>query len=128
MADDLESYLKALPDRVKERVAQSLLEQAARLSLAQRQTLQSQEKSEPTGHLAQSCTVVPGRNELEVVVVAGGPLTTKRSSNGTEYDHALAEEFGTSKEPARPFFYNTFHLMKREIIDNLKNDIGDELK
>jgi hypothetical protein len=44
--------------------------------------------------------------KLSVLVLAGGPLTTKREASGS-FDYALAEEFGTRKEGPRPFFYNT---------------------
>src|SRR4051794_34400658 len=41
-------------------------------------------------------------SRVTVLVMAGGPTTMK---NG--FDYALAEEFGTTKEAARPFFYHT---------------------
>lgn len=49
--------------------------------------------------------------KLTVLVKAGGPLTTKRTEAGV-FDYALAEEFGTSKEVARPFFYSTVRLYR----------------
>jgi len=46
-----------------------------------------------------------------VLVLAGGPRTTKYSAAGP-FDYALAEEFGTVKETARPFFYSTVRMYK----------------
>jgi HK97 gp10 family phage protein len=129
-SDDLQNYLNNLPDKLRERVNQTLLEQAAKLSLAQRQALQSLEETEPTGDLEESCTVVPGDNDGEVIVQAGGPLTTKevREGSGVSYDYAEAFEFGTSRQPARPFFYNTYDAMKGEILDSVNDAVSEELK
>lgn len=68
-----------------------------------------------TGHLRDSVrkkdiSVTYGnRQEISVLVMAGGRLTTKDG-----FDYALAEEFGTSKETPRPFFYGTYRLYQRD--------------
>ncbi|MHC2578229.1 HK97 gp10 family phage protein [Bradyrhizobium diazoefficiens] len=46
-----------------------------------------------------------------VLVLAGGPKTTKYTAAGP-FDYALAEEFGTVKETARPFFHSTVRMYK----------------
>lgn len=43
---------------------------------------------------------------VAVLVMAGGPLTTRRTKSGHSYDYALSVEFGDIDEPARPFFYS----------------------
>ncbi len=51
----------------------------------------------------------PGQlQEVSVLVICGGPPTTRRTKAGTVYDYSLATEFGTQKEPPEPFFYSTF--------------------
>ena len=68
-----------------------------------------------TGHLRESVrkkdiSVSYGnRQEISVLVMAGGRLTIKDG-----FDYALAEEFGTSKEDPRPFFYGTYRLYQRD--------------
>lgn len=122
MADDLDAYLKSLPDKLTEQLSDVVREHAERLSQAQREALQALEQSpDETGHLEESCVVVPGSNDLEFIVQAGGPLTTKevREGSGQPYDYGLGFEFGTSRQAARPFFYNTYEAMR----DDMQNAI-----
>ena len=126
MADDnqdLQAYLAALPDQLREKLGDVLRQQAFRLSDAQREALQGLEQDPETGALEASCTVAPGADDLEYIVQAGGDMTTKeiREGSGVEYDYALAFEFGTSKQPARPFFYSTYNAMR----DDMQNAINE---
>jgi HK97 gp10 family phage protein len=71
---------------------------------------------------------VPGSSPLEYAVQAGGDLTIKevREGSGVDYDYALAFEFGTSRQPARPFFWSTYQARKDEIqqaIDEAANEV-----
>lgn len=67
-----------------------------------------------SGHLAQSLRKkdVSSKDEskISVLVIGGGPLTTKRTAAGHSFDYAIAEEFGTVKETPRPFFYSTYRF------------------
>jgi HK97 gp10 family phage protein len=131
MADDLDAYLNALPDQLVEQLSGVILDQAQALSDAQRSALQSLEQSDETGDLEASCVVVPGDNPLEFVVQAGGELTTKevREGSGVSYDYAEAFEFGTSRQPARSFFYPTYRAMRdqmQEAIDDAVNEVIDK--
>jgi HK97 gp10 family phage protein len=125
MADDLDAYLESLPDKLTEQLSDVIREQAERLSQAQREALQSLEQSDETGHLEESCAVVPGSNDLEFIVQAGGELTTKevRDGSGQPYDYAEGFEFGTSRQPARPFFFNTYNAMR----DDMQKAIEDAI-
>lgn len=128
MADDLENYLNSLPDKLTEHLSDVLREQAFRLSDAQRAALQALEQSPETGALEASCTVAPGDNDLEYIVEAGGDMTTKevRDGSGEPYDYALGFEFGTSHQPARPFFYNTYEALHDDMqaeIDSAINEV-----
>ena len=133
MADDnqdLQNYLNSLPDKLIEPLAAVIREQAQMLSDAQRTALQGLEHTSDTGDLEESCTVVEGDNDLEVFVQAGGDLTTKevREGSGVSYDYAEAFEFGTSRQPAQPFFYPTYHAMHddmQEAIDDALNEVLD---
>jgi HK97 gp10 family phage protein len=126
MADDLDDYLQSLPDQLRQQLSDVIREQAQALSDAQKAALQSLEQSDETGDLEESCTVVPGENDLEFIVQAGGELTTKevREGSGEPYDYAVGFEFGTSHQPARPFFYSTYNAMR----DDMQNAIDEAVK
>lgn len=128
MADDLDDYLQSLPAKLTEHLSDVLREQAFRLSDEQRAALRSLEQSPETGALEASCTVAAGAHDLEYFVEAGGDMTTKevREGSGEPYDYALGFEFGNSKQPARPFFYNTYEALRDDMqaeIDSAINEV-----
>ncbi|WP_084804836.1 HK97-gp10 family putative phage morphogenesis protein [Bradyrhizobium sp. NAS80.1] len=128
--DDLDAYLQSLPDKLTERLSSIIREQAERLSQAQREALQALEQSpDETGHLEESCVVVAGAHELEWIVQAGGELTTKevRQGSNVAYDYSLGFEFGTSRQPARPFFYSTYNTMREEMQGVINEAVNEEL-
>ena len=117
-ADELQAYLESLPDKVQSDVSDVLQQQAKRLSDAQRVALQGQEATPAeTGNLEGSCRVETGDDPLDVHVVAGGDLTETevRTGSGEAWDYSLGFEFGTARQPARPFFWNTYRAMKQDI-------------
>ena len=63
-----------------------------------------------------------------VLVIAGGPLTTRRTSAGEVYDYALAEEFGTRNEAPRPFFYGTARRYANEAPPDWRETVDDVIK
>lgn len=67
-----------------------------------------------SGHLSQSLrkkdVSKKDGSKISVLVIGGGQLTTRRTSTGTSFDYALAEEFGTVNETPRPFFYSTYRF------------------
>jgi HK97 gp10 family phage protein len=129
MADDLETYLNELPDKLHQQVSDAVLKQAFRLSDAQREALQELEQSAESGAMEASCTVAPGANDLEYIVQTGGDMTTKeiRDGSGVPYDYAEAFEFGTSRQEARPFFWPTYRAMKDDIEQEIQNAISEAL-
>ena len=80
------------------------------------------------GNLEHSVRVVPGRRATQVRIVAGGKLTTRLSVSHKPFDYARADEFGTVKMPARPFFFPTYRLMKKKIIAGMKRKITASIK
>jgi HK97 gp10 family phage protein len=127
---ELQDYLVNLPDKAHEIFADTIREQAELLSAAQRDALRAQEQSpENSGDLEASCVVVSGKSDLEVIVQAGGDMTTKevRHGSGTAYDYAVGFEFGTSHQPARPFFYDTYNARKGDIQDALDQAVSEVL-
>jgi HK97 gp10 family phage protein len=123
MADELETYLQSLPDKLTEKLSDLLRDQAERLSAAQKQELRALEQPpEETGALEASLVVVPGDNPLEFFVQGGGEVTTKDGN-----DHALNFEFGTSKQPARPFFYSTWNALRDDMQEKIQDAIDEVL-
>ena len=131
MADDLDAYLKSLPDKIAAEIDGAIKGQAERLSAAQRQALEQLEADpEETGDLAASCRVEPGDNPLEYVVMAGGEQTTKevRGGSGVPYDYALGFEFGTSHQAAKPFFWPTYRALREDMQSEINDAIGKALE
>jgi HK97 gp10 family phage protein len=62
------------------------------------------------GELRDSIRVESGKSPFVLWVKAGGSATT---NNG--YDYAMATEFGTHKEHAQPFFWNTYRARAQAI-------------
>ncbi|WFU69438.1 hypothetical protein [Bradyrhizobium sp. CB2312] len=129
MADDLDDFLNSLPDKLTEHLDDVLREQAFRLSDAQRAALRSLEQSPETGALEASCTVAAGAHDLEYFVEAGGDMTTKevRDGSGEPYDYALGFEFGTSHQPARPFFFNNYDAMRDDMQQAIDDAVSEVL-
>lgn len=74
-----------------------------------------------TGTLAETIEAVKiGENAYRVQ--AGGVKTTKevRTGSGVPYDYARSEEFGTRKEEAKPFFFNTYRSKKSGLKSRIK--------
>lgn len=108
---ELAGYLRRQPRAFSVAIEAEVAKQAQRLSAAQRQAFESQlQPPEDSGGGRASFRVEDGPDHLTKLVLAGGPLTTKGG-----YDHMLGFEFGTQKQPARPFFYSTARAMNSSI-------------
>lgn len=118
--DAVQSWLSDLPMKYKRELAQTIREQADRLAEAIKDKAPVK-----SGATRNSVTVRRKRNELELEVTAGGDLTTKqvRAGSGVSYDYVMATEFGTSRQPAQPFFYTT----AREMMPDIRQAIEDKV-
>lgn len=120
MADDLERWFQALPDRVQGDLEDAVQGQADRLSDAQRESLQSLlQPPEDGGELEGSLRVEDGRSPTEKLVLAGGETTTVDG-----YDYALGFALGTQKQPARDFFYAPYRAMQASIRRELEKALS----
>jgi HK97 gp10 family phage protein len=131
MADDLDAYLDGLTDKVREKLSGAIRAEAQGLSDAQRAALQALEQEpDDSGDLVDSCQVVDGENDLEFIVQAGGEATTKevRGGSGVPYDYAEAFEYGTSRQPARPFFWPTYRERREQIEENIADAVSEALE
>lgn len=119
MSKELQTWFRQMPMRSKRDLARGIREIANELA----EEIREAAPVGSTGNLRSSVTVRRGRNELELYVEAGGSETTKevREGSGVDYDYALAQEFGTSKMDANPFFYTTY----RDVRDEYRQKIAD---
>jgi len=71
------------------------------------------------GDLRGSIRVKKSKSPLVFLVTAGGRATTTPGG----YDYSLATEFGTHKERARPFFWNTYRARARGIRTRIEAEV-----
>jgi hypothetical protein len=103
--------LKALPEEVRAPIKEEIFRQAGELAEAMRFVVPRSKEAT----LWHSIRVEPSsRNPLRAVVRAGGTTTTHPSPAGP-YDYALAQEFGTDKNRAQPFFWPTYRFKRAGI-------------
>lgn len=128
--DEVQAFFDSLSKKVAGKLSGVIRSEAEGLSAKQKARLQSLEQSpDETGHLEESCVAVPGRNDLEYYVQAGGDLTTKavRAGSDINYDYAEAFELGTVKQPARSFFWSTYRENAEEIHQNIEDAVNDAI-
>lgn len=112
---ELQKYIADLPRRMRDELTGVIQEEAQGLSDAQRARLQSlQQSPDETGDLVESCRVDDGAHDLEKIVRAGGDL-----SENDGYDHALGFEYGTSRQPARSFFWSTIRERREAMFQRI---------
>ena len=122
--DEFERAIGQLSFKLRRQIAEAIKAEADRLADAIKAAAPVK-----TGKLRDSVKVRRTRNELTLYVTAGGEDTTKevRSGSGVEYDYALATEYGTSKENAKPFFYPTARELEPSIRENIEQAVSEAL-
>lgn len=122
--DDLQKYFKDLPTKVKRKLAGTIKAEAGRLADAIKAAAPVK-----SGKLRDSVKVRRRKNDTDLVVTAGGDATTNGTAGpGGAADYALYVEYGTVKNPARPFFYSTARAMQSDIRDNIEAAVAEALK
>lgn len=76
-----------------------------------------------SGTLRNSIRVEKGAKPMRVLVRAGGDPTRVAG-----YDYANAQEFGTEKQPAQPFFWVSYRKRKATIRREIKNTAKAAIK
>lgn len=114
---------EALKKEVHDGAVKELNEQAAQLAALIESVTPKFE-----GVLAHTVRVIPGKKDTQVRIVAGGKETVRPSISSKPYDYARADEFGTQKMPAQPFFFPTYRLRKKKIISAMKRRITKAIK
>ena len=124
MTDELEGWFRDLPRKLQRELAGKFRARVdhASATLAEAAPFK-------TGATRGSVRVRRRRHELDVEILAGGAATTKevrKGATGTAYDYALAGEFGTEHQDAKPWFYKTwFGGLKDETASGIADDVAD---
>jgi hypothetical protein len=83
-----------------------------------------------TGTLRDSVRVrdvsTPDETKLSVLVIAGGPKTTKHEKSGS-HDYSLDVEFGDRVHVAEPFFFNTFRLYQQHGLEQFQETLDETI-
>lgn len=120
--DEVQSWFSGLSYKLKRELAGRIKEQADDLASAIKA-----EAPVKSGRLRDSVRVRRRRGELELEVIAGGEATSVeiREGSATDYDYAIANEFGTVNAPAQPFFYNTARERLPGIQEEIEQAVAD---
>lgn len=127
MANANVERFRKLTDQLKQEVFDAAVAELNTQAEVLRQAIEDVAPREK-GVLAHSVRKIPGDKITQVRVVAGGQKTVRPSISSTPYDYARADEFGTVKMAARPFFFPTYRLMKKKIIAAMKRRITASIK
>ncbi|MGW9332719.1 HK97-gp10 family putative phage morphogenesis protein [Bosea sp. NPDC055594] len=119
-AKALQRRLDKIPMDVRAAAATEALLAALGLSEAMKQVVPVDE-----GDVKASIRVERGKRGDRFYVKAGGPTTTKAVREGydSSFDYATASEWGTKKQPAKPWFYPTWRRNKKQIRAGLEHEI-----
>jgi HK97 gp10 family phage protein len=122
---ELQSWFKDLPGKVQREFAKDLRRIADGLA----DDIRAAAPTGETGRLKESVRVTRGKKSLELFVEAGGALTTKevRAGSGVTFDYALAQEFGTERQPAYPFFYATYRVRRDDVRAEIERAVADAI-
>lgn len=65
--------------------------------------------------------------KLSVLVIAGGPKTTKQENSGSA-DYAVITEYGSRKEKPEPFFFSTFRLYQQHGLEQFQETLDQTIE
>lgn len=119
--ENLRRKILALPGAVREELMAALRTSGREINTLQRQFVPKED-----GVLASTIDMTEDPGLLRVTLVAGGRATTRPVRDGAdaEYDYAFAQEFGTQKMPANPFFFPGYRLGKKRAKSRISRAIG----
>jgi HK97 gp10 family phage protein len=117
--------LAKIPKAVKTQSYAALDKHAEKMMSAMRRFA-----GDETGKLDRSIRAEKYPSLLRITLKAGGDLTTKPVREGASktYDYALAQEFGTSKMSARPYFWPGYRLFRKQARAAVKRAMNKAIK
>ncbi len=123
--DRLRRKIAALPGAIRAELMKALVTSGAEINGLQRRFVPRED-----GVLAGTIDMIEKPADLQVVLVAGGPATTRPVRDGAdaEYDYAFGQEFGTQEMPANPFFFPGYRLGKKRAKSRISRAINQAAK
>jgi hypothetical protein len=121
----LRKKIRRLPDATRDELVKALVASGQEINGLQKRFVPRDE-----GDLADTIGMIEHPEDLKVVLVAGGPKTTRPVREGVdlEYDYAFAQEFGTQEMPANPFFFPGYRLGKKRAKSRISRAITKAAK
>lgn len=119
---DLTKRFKAIPQKVKQRVAPAVKQGGDELVARMKYLAPSED-----GELANSIVATDGPVELSVTISAGGEATTVDTPRGP-FDVALAQEYGTKDMPRNSFFWPSVNSLKKRVRSRIDRAISKATK
>lgn len=127
--EKLRAVLRRLPANIKKEVQDGLTKSGQGINDLQRSYV-----SVDDGDLRDSIRTIPfSKGGIGIIIAAGGPTTTRpvRAGQSAPYDYAMAQELGTQKMLASPFFYPAYRQkksgMKRKASLAVKKAVANSL-
>lgn len=117
----VEAYKRRV-NRIPQAVRRASFEALSRHATAMTASMKAAVPKE-RGNLSASIVLDLQPDNLRAVIRAGGSTTT----NGG-YDYAMAQEFGTEKMPANPFFWPSYRLHKKSMRRAVKSAMTKAIK
>lgn len=118
--DKLNRRLKRIPATTKDALQVTLNQEADRLV-----TLQKALAPVDEGDLKDSIRTEPGRHELAVDVVAGGPKTTRPVREGVT---SPAFDYAAQAEADSPFFFPAWRALRKSIRSRIARAVSKAAK
>lgn len=117
----LKRRIAAIPKAARVEIAKALDASAAEMVASAKHLAPDDD-----GDLQSSIRWSQGETPLARVIEAGGPTTTRpvREGQSATYDYALAQEFGTEKMPAQPFFYPAYRIIRKRIVGRVRRAVS----
>lgn len=127
--------LAAIPQKTRENLSKAIAQGADEITAVQKAGVPVDD-----GTLRNSITwqwggdgiykQLAGDAKLSAVIMAGGISTTipVRKGVSASYDYALAQEFGTKKMAANPFFFPAYRLQKRRVKSRITRAMNKSIK
>lgn len=120
---DFERRLARLPMAAK-KAAQAALDKSADELVAAQRSLVPRDSGKLAASIHWEAT-----DELTRTITAGGEATMHTDErSGIAYDYAFGQEFGTTRQPAQPFFWPAYRLTRKRIRGRINRAISKGVK
>ncbi len=124
----IEKQLNTVAAKCEKPIEETLLTQASLVASEIKSVAPVDESSDTPGGLKASVRVEQGHPTVKkafvVKIKAGGVKTAPEGG----YDHARANEFGTQKMPAQPFFFPIWRARRKDVRAAVRKKVGEAVR